>query len=82
MSDVTKVITVEEIQDKILSGEIKLDFNNFEPTDSEGHNMEGTVVYNGEEHYVYLSYMNEDSYELQAAKQIHSDLTEDTLSED
>lgn len=75
MADAKKV-TVEEIHNKILSGEVKLDLeNDFEPTDSQGYSMEGSVVYNGKEHYIYLAFECDDSYELQTAKQIYSDLT-------
>lgn len=66
--------TVNEIIEMIESGVIKFDIDEFEPTDSQGYSMEGTVEYNGE-HYITLAYMSEKSYIEQVAEQIVEDLS-------
>lgn len=53
-----------------IAKEIQIEWENFEPTDSEGKEMEGSVVYNGKEYNVDCSWYVDESYELQIAKQI------------
>lgn len=69
----------EEMQNELVQEEIasiakKIEFdfeNNFEPTDTEGWNLEGFVIYNGKEYNIKLYGFDEDSYKIQAAKQIY-----------
>lgn len=64
---------IKNFVDKIEE-EITVDLNNFEPIDNEGWEMEGSVVYKGKEHNVYLNARFEDSLERQAALSIADDL--------
>lgn len=50
-----------------IEEKINIDMSRFEPTDSEGWNLEGTVDYEGKTYYVDLCGKSEDSYERQAA---------------
>lgn len=62
-----------------IAEDICIDFErDFEATDTEGWNLEGKVEYNGQEYFVELFGYNEDSYELQAAKQIYKQITKET----
>lgn len=74
----TAIITNMELISKIKDN-ITLDYaNNFEPTDSEGWEMEGTVLYEGSEYGVFLSGYSKESYETQAAMQIAKQLYDKT----
>lgn len=60
--------TVSEIEQKLLSGEIKIEGIN--QLDTEGHEYSAFCKYEEKEYSLLLFYMSEDSYEKQAAEQI------------
>ena len=62
-----------EVVDQILR-EITLNMSEFEAADSEGKEMEGIVNYKNNNYPVFLSWYDDDSYELQAAKQIFNEI--------
>lgn len=53
-----------------IKNNIVLDFNNFQPTDTEGWEMEGSVNYEGKDYSVELDGQSHLSFEEQAASQI------------
>lgn len=53
-----------------IANELKIDKGAFEPVDTEGWELEGTVTYKGADYNVLLAYGHPDTYEEQAAMQI------------
>ena len=66
-------VTIKALIEMINTGIIELDLAGFEPTDTEGCVMEGTVDYYGK-HCISLYRFDGKSYEEQAALQILHDL--------
>lgn len=63
---------------KEIKNKMKLNLDDFEPTDSEGRAMEGSAEYGVNNYYVFLSADNDKSYERQAAEQILEAITRET----
>ena len=55
---------------ELVAPQLNLQMDKFEPTDTEGHALEGIVSYKGNNYFIYLTSDNPDSYEMQAAIQI------------
>ena len=57
-----------------MSGDIKIDWDKFEPTDSQGYEMEGIVTYQDKDYSVNVSALADESYEIQVATQIYKEM--------
>ena len=64
-TDMNREQRIKEIEKTVI-----IEPERLEPVDSEGKEMEGEVFYQGRLWFVYLSFYDEESYELQAARQI------------
>ena len=65
---------------RTIAANIKIDDHNLEPTDTEGHTIEGAVSYNGREFFVHMSVEDDrcQSWEEDAAEQIYDQLSKET----
>ena len=59
-----------------MASDIKIDWNKFEPTDSQGAEMSGIVTYQDKDYPVEVRALSNDSYEMQAATQIYNSMME------
>ena len=59
-----------------MASDIKIDWNKFEPTDSQGTEMSGVVTYQDKDYPVEVRTLSNDSYEMQVATQIYNSMME------
>lgn len=74
MNEHEKENKIKEL-DEIESAITPIDFSNFEPTDTEGAEIEGCINYEGNAYYVTLNaHSGYTTYEKEAAQQIYDEL--------